>query len=122
MIGLIHNLKKKYGLKVVVVSNESREINAYRMKEFRLGYFVDFFVSSFFVGLRKPDSEIFRHALDLAQPRPEHVLYTENTPMFVKIAVGLGIRSIIHTDYQSTSAQLAAVGLNMSKLVKLRNQ
>ena len=35
----------------------------------------------------------------------------ENTPMFVQIAEGLGIRSILHTDYESTCAKLASFGL-----------
>jgi len=114
MIGLIKMIKKQYGLKVVVVSNESREINAYRIKEFKLGGFVDFFVSSCFVGLRKPDPEIFRLALDLAQVRPEHVIYLDNTPMFIGIAQGLGIRSILHTGYKSTCVSLASLGLGLT--------
>ena len=43
--------------------------------------------------------------------RPEQVVYIENTPMFVRIAEGLGIRSILHTDYRSTCAKLASFGL-----------
>jgi len=31
--------------------------------------------------------------------------------MFVQIAEGLGIRSILHTDHKSTRAQLASFGL-----------
>jgi putative hydrolase of the HAD superfamily len=31
--------------------------------------------------------------------------------MFVQVAEGLGIRSILHTDYRSTSAKLASFGL-----------
>ena len=41
----------------------------------------------------------------------QQVVYIENTPMFVQIAEGLGIRSILHTDYASTSAKLASFGL-----------
>ena len=32
--------------------------------------------------------------------------------MFVQVAEGLGIRSILHTDYESTRAQLDSFGLN----------
>jgi putative hydrolase of the HAD superfamily len=39
------------------------------------------------------------------------LVYIENTPMFVEIAEGLGIRSILHMDYRSTCAQLATLGL-----------
>ena len=111
MIELVRNLKAKYGLKIVVVSNEGRELNAYRIRAFGLDEFVDAFISSCFVHLRKPDPEIFRRALDVAQVAAGKVVYLENTSMFVQIAEGLGIRSILHTDYQSTCAQLAACGL-----------
>jgi len=103
-------LKALYALKIAVVSNESFELNAYRIRTFRLDAFVDCFVSSCFVNLRKPDANIFRLALNLTQAEPEQVLYIENTPMFVQIAEGLGIRSILHKDYQSTCAKLTSLG------------
>jgi putative hydrolase of the HAD superfamily len=111
MITLVARLKAKYGLKITVVSNESRELNAYRIQKFKLDDFVDSFISSCFVQFRKPDVEIFRLALDITQAPARQVVYIENTPMFVQIAEGLGIRSILHTDYRSTRAKLTALGL-----------
>ena len=111
MIELIRKLKIKYGLKIAVVSNEGRELNTYRISKFKLDGFVDFFVSSCFVHLRKPDADIFRLALDIAQVPTEQIIYIENTLMFAQIAEGLGIRSILHTDYRSTCAKLARLGL-----------
>jgi putative hydrolase of the HAD superfamily len=111
MIGLVSQLKERYGLKIAVVSNESREVNAYRIRKFKLDGFVDSFVSSCFVHIRKPDADIFRLALDISQARASQVIYIENTPMFVQIAEGLGIQSILHTDYASTCAKLASFGL-----------
>jgi len=111
MIQLVRDLKTKYGLKIIVVSNEARELNAYRIGKFKLAGFVDSFVSSCFVHIRKPEADIFRLALDIAQVRPEQVVYIENTPMFVKVAEGLRIRSILHTDCASTCAKLASFGL-----------
>lgn len=111
MIELVRNLKAKCGLKIAVVSNEARELNAYRIRQFRLAVFVDAFISSCFVHLRKPDADIFRLALDIAQAPARQIVYIENTPLFVQVAEGLGIRSILHTDYQSTRAKLAAFGL-----------
>jgi putative hydrolase of the HAD superfamily len=111
MIELVRKLKAKYGLKIAVVSNEARELNAYRIRKFKLNGFVDFFISSCFVHLRKPDADIFRLALDIAQAPARQIVYIENTPMFVQIAEGLGIRSIFHTDYRSTCTKLASFGL-----------
>ena len=111
MIALIAKLKIRHRLKIAVVSNEARELNAYRIEKFKLGGFVDFFISSCFVHTRKPDLEIFRLAVDIAQVPVGQIVYIENTAMFVEIAQGLGIRSIVHTDYKSTRAQLSAFGL-----------
>jgi len=111
MIELFVQLKIRHGLKVAVVSNESREVNAYRIRKFKLDELVDSFVSSCFVHMRKPDADIFHLALDIAQAPAGQVLYVENTPLFVEVAEGLGIRSILHTDYQSTCAKLASFGL-----------
>jgi putative hydrolase of the HAD superfamily len=115
MIDLVAHLKSVYGLKVVVVSNEARELNQYRVQKFKLDAFVDFFVSSCLVQMRKPDPDMFRLALEMAQVAPRQVAYIENTPMFVQIAEGLGIRSILHTDYGDTCAKLASLGLPNDK-------
>jgi putative hydrolase of the HAD superfamily len=111
MLELAAQLKVRYGLKIVAVSNEGRELNEHRIRTFRLAGLVDSFVSSCFVHLRKPDVDIFRLALDIAQAPAQQVVYIENTPMFIEIAAGLGIRSILHTEYRSTCGQLAALGL-----------
>jgi len=111
MIELVRKLKAKYKLKIVVVSNEGRELNAHRIRKFKLDEFVDCFVSSSFVHVRKPDADIFKLALDLAQVRARQVVYVEDTPMFVQAAQSLGIRGILHQDCHSTHARLAAFGL-----------
>ena len=111
MIELVAQLKVRHGLKIVVVSNEARELNLYRIRKFKLDRFVDSFISSGFVHVRKPDADIYRLALDIAQAPARQVVYIEDTPLFVEIAEGLGIRSILHTDYSSTSATLASFGL-----------
>ncbi len=72
---------------------------------------MDAFISSCFVHIRKPDADVFRFALEIIQTPAGQVVYIENTPMFVQIAEGLGIRSILHTDYRSTCAKLASFGL-----------
>jgi putative hydrolase of the HAD superfamily len=113
MIEFIRHLKEKYRLKIAVINNEGRELNEYRIKKFQLNQFVDFFISSCFVHLRKPDADIFRVALDIAQMPAEHIVYIEDLQMFVDVARDLGIRGIRHKNYQSTSAELASMGLEI---------
>jgi putative hydrolase of the HAD superfamily len=111
MIDLITQLKIRYGLKIFVVSNEAREINDYRIEKFKLDEFVDCFISSCYVQLRKPDKDIFRLALDIAKTPAKQTAYIENTPLLVQVAETFGIRGILHTDYQSTCGKLATLGL-----------
>lgn len=112
MIDLVRDLKVRHGLKVAAVSNEGRELTIYRIGKFQLGGFVDFFISSCFVHYRKPDEDIYRIALDIAQVPPEQVVYIEDRMMFVEVAEGLGIRGIQHTGYKATRAALAGLGLS----------
>ncbi len=111
MIELVRGIKVRHGLKIFVVSNEGRELNDYRIKKYGLSQWVDCFVSSCFVHLRKPDADIFRLALDLAQVPARQIVYIDDRALFVQIAEELGMRGIHHTDERSTAEKLAALGL-----------
>jgi putative hydrolase of the HAD superfamily len=113
MIDLIKGIKRSHGLKVAVVSNEGRELTVYRIQKFGLAEFVDFFIASCFVHFRKPDADIYRIALDIAQVSPERVVYIEDRFMFVEVARSLDIRGIHHRDYDMTQAALASLGLTL---------
>ncbi|WP_131538141.1 HAD hydrolase-like protein [Pedobacter nototheniae] len=113
MIQLICDLKKKYNLKVAVISNEGRELNQYRINTFKLNQFIDFFISSSFVHFRKPDADIFKVAIDISQSDVETSIYIDDRMLFVQIAEGLGLTGICHTDYESTKLRLAEFGLEV---------
>ena len=115
MIELMRGLKAKYGLEIAAVSNEGRELTVYRVQQFKLGTFIDFFVSSCFVHYRKPDEDIYRIALDIAQVRPEQVVYIDDRAMFVEVAQGLGIKGILHSGYATTRTALENLNLIFSK-------
>jgi len=54
-------------------------------------------------------------AMDIAQTPARKVVYI--APMFVQIADGLGMRSILHIDYRSTCVKLASFGLQNGERV-----
>lgn len=114
MIELMRNLKAQHSLQVAAVSNEGRELTTYRVQQFKLGNFIDFFVSSCFVHYRKPDADIYRIALDIAQASPDEVVYIEDRAMFVEVARGLGIRGILHKDCETTQKALETMGLSLT--------
>jgi len=115
MIDLIRALKTKYKLRIAVVNNEGRELNEHRIKNYKLGEFVDFFISSCFVHFRKPDADIWKVALDIAQVPKEEVVYIDDRPMFVQVAQGLGLRGIVHNhkNVAQTKETLAGMGLKL---------
>jgi putative hydrolase of the HAD superfamily len=114
MIEFVRQLKKQYRFKTIVVSNEGRELNAYRIHAFGLTEFIDAFVCSSFVHFRKPDLDIYRVALDVSQVDIEHVVYLDDRQLFVEAARHLGIRSIQHTSLATTKAALAELGLELA--------
>ena len=114
MIELMRGLKAQHGLQVAAVSNEGRELTVYRVQQFKLGTFIDFFISSCFVHYRKPDADLYRIALDIAQVGPEQVVYVDDRPMFVEVAQGLGIKGIVHTGLDTTRKTLADLGLSLA--------
>jgi putative hydrolase of the HAD superfamily len=113
MIELVKALKDRYNLRTAAVSNEGRELTVFRIEKYDLHAVIDFFVSSCFVHYRKPDEDIFRIALDIAQVSPGQVAYIEDRPMFVDVAQGLGIHGVVHMDVHTTRESLDALGLSM---------
>jgi putative hydrolase of the HAD superfamily len=113
MIEMYKQLKAKHGLKVVVVSNEGRELTTDRIRRFKLKEFVDIFVVSSYVHFRKPDEDIFRLALDVAQAEPGEVVYVDDRQMFSEVACRLGMREIWHRDLERTRSAFEALGLTL---------
>jgi putative hydrolase of the HAD superfamily len=111
MLALIRTLKQRYGLQIVAVSNEGRELTVYRIEQFKLRDIFDGFISSCFVHFRKPDADMYAIALDVSQAAPEEVVYVDDRRMFVEVSQGLGINGIWHTGFDTTKKALADFGL-----------
>ncbi len=111
MITLLAELKKKYNLKIATVNNEGPELNAFRIKKFKLTELADFFISSSFVHFRKPDIDIFKLAINVAQADPRKVLYLDDRALFVQVAATLGIKGIVHQNIEDTSMRMEKLGL-----------
>lgn len=113
MLQFVQRLKQQYGLKVIALNNEGRELNDYRIRTFGLDKFIDAFVSSAFVKLRKPDKTIYTLALDIAYAKPAESLYFDDRLMFVQVARSLGINSVHHTSVEATRQELVQYGLTV---------
>ncbi|AOM79270.1 hydrolase [Pedobacter steynii] len=112
-IALIKQLKQQYGLQVIAVNNEGRELNEYRVSKFELKSFFDIFSSSCFVHTRKPDKDFYTIALDLAQVKADEVIYLDDRLVFIQAAQQLGITGIHHTTTENTRLAFAEYGLKV---------
>lgn len=105
-------VKKKYNLKIGLLSNEGRELAVDRIERFHLGEFADFFVMSSFVNLRKPDPEIYHLALDLMQLPQDQILYVDDRSLLIDMAKSLGFQAIWHQSLEKTQKLFEEFGLN----------
>ncbi|GAA4333621.1 hypothetical protein GCM10023178_46960 [Actinomadura luteofluorescens] len=63
------------------------------------------------VGMRKPDERIFRHALDLLGLDAAECVFIDDIEHNIRAAQALGIRGILHTDPDTTIAELRGMDL-----------
>ena len=117
---LFRKIADAYGLQVAAISNEGRELAIHRIRKFHLVDFMDFFIISSFVRFRKPDEDIFRLALDIAQVRPEQAIYIDDRLLFVEVAQGMRIHSIWHEDLEKTCKSLEDLGLTLPESCVLK--
>jgi putative hydrolase of the HAD superfamily len=69
-------------------------------------------VLSYETGLRKPDPEIYRLALQRAGVRPETAVYVDDRPELVEAGRSIGLTAIRFQDSRQLEQDLQAVGLN----------
>lgn len=85
---------------VMTLNNESDELNRYRIKEFGLDVIFDAFLSSCWLGLRKPTLAFYERALNIAQANPASSVLIDDRDQNIVPARELGM-NVIH--YQSPS-------------------
>ncbi len=102
----VKSWKTRTQLPVFALSNESRELNTYRIQKFCLHEVFDGFFSSCYVGYRKPDPRIFRRAMEIVQVSPHECIYFDDREMLVNTAKKLGMNAIHHQEFKDTKAIL----------------
>lgn len=102
MLEWLKKWKRQTDLPVFALSNENLDLNEYRIQTFKLHEVFDGFFSSCYVGVRKPDPRIFKMAMDIAQVKPNECIYFDDRPMLVNAANNLGMKSILHENFETT--------------------
>jgi len=93
------------------INNESRELNQYRIETFRLVETFDLFVSSCFVGIRKPNPRIYRLALDLTQHTADECCFLDDRPVNIEAAAEVGMQTVLVKNSDQLQRDLQTLGV-----------
>jgi putative hydrolase of the HAD superfamily len=93
------------------INNESRELNLHRIEKFGLREIFRLFVSSCFVGLRKPESGIYRLAIEITQFNPEECCFIDDRALNLECAAKLGMHTIQMQTLEQLRAELQKLGV-----------
>jgi putative hydrolase of the HAD superfamily len=93
------------------INNESRELNLYRIEKFGLREIFRLFVSSCFVGLRKPESGIYRLAIEITQINPKQCCFIDDRALNLECAAKLGMRTIQMKTLDQLREELGKLGV-----------
>jgi len=79
---------------MATINNESRELNYYRIQTCGLRQIFRLFVSSCFVGFRKPERDIYRLALEMTQIPAQECCFIDDRALNLECAAKLGMHTI----------------------------
>ncbi len=93
------------------INNESRELNDYRIEKFGMRKVFRIFFSSCFVGLRKPERDIYRLALETTQISAGECCFIDDRALNLECAAQLGMRTIEMQTLAQLRESLAKFGV-----------
>lgn len=98
---------------LVTLNNESRELNEHRISRFGLKDHFTAFFSSCYLGIRKPNEDIYLLALDLIRHRAEECLLIDDRSVNIECARNLGMQVIQFHDATQLRKDLGAQGFDV---------
>jgi len=98
---------------MATVNNESKDLNQYRIQTFGLRDIFSVFVSSCFVGLRKPEEAIYRLALEVTQKSAENCCFIDDRALNLESARRLGMSTIEMHDVEQLRRELRKLGVQL---------
>jgi putative hydrolase of the HAD superfamily len=102
---------RKYFL--ATLNNESRELNLYRIERFALKKYFAVFFSSCFLGMKKPDEEIYIKALEISQRQGEECVFIDDRALNLDAPKRLGMQTIQFQNAAQLERDLRALGVEL---------
>lgn len=112
-LALVKNLARSDKYLMATLNNESLELNLHRIEQFRLRDYFDVFLSSCFLGVRKPECAIYRLASQITQRAAEECLFIDDRALNLECAQLMGIRTIHYQNSMQLSQELERHGVGV---------
>ncbi len=96
---------------LATLNNESRELNEHRIRTLGLDEHFSMFLSSCYLGVSKPEPEIYRIAIDITQHAPDECLFIDDRSLNLECATREGMRTIQFTGATELRADLVSRGV-----------
>jgi len=93
-IGVLGEIAASDKWLVGLLNNESRLLHEYRMEKYGLGKHLDVQLSSCYLGMRKPDADIYRRAVDILGIPASRILFIDDRKGNADAAAAVGIHAI----------------------------
>jgi putative hydrolase of the HAD superfamily len=94
-IAIARQLSRNSGYSMMTLNNESEELNKYRIEKFGIAEIFEAFLSSCWLGVRKPIRRFYNRGLGIADAEPETSLFIDDREQNLISASMLGI-NVIH--------------------------
>ena len=95
------------------INNESRELNYDRIEKFGMRKMFQLFISSCFVGYRKPEIDIYRLALETTQIPAEQCCFIDDRPLNLESAAKVGMHAIEMSVIEQLRSDLEKLGVGV---------
>ncbi len=99
---------------VMTLNNESAELNEYRIRKFGLDAIFDAFLSSCWLGMRKPTVAFYKRAINIAQADPAMSVFIDDREQNIIPARDLGMNVIHYQSPQQLSTELEQLGVKFN--------
>ena len=110
-LDLIAGLSGTGNYLLATLNNESRELNAHRMEAFGLRRYFSVFLTSGYLGVKKPDERIYRLALEITQRDPQECVFVDDRPLNLECAALLGMNTVHFETVETLERDLAELGV-----------
>lgn len=110
-LALVARLAASGKIFLATLNNESRELNLHRIARFGLKKYFSVFFSSCFLGVKKPDEEIYVKALAMSQRAPAECIFIDDRALNLDAPKRLGVKTVQFQSAGQLEKDLHALGV-----------